>query len=104
MRLRGESPEGRAHADVVTNGQIGKRRGDLMRVADAKFDQSVLAVTVDAVAVEEHRATVRAQGADNAPEQRGLPGAVGSDQTDDLAWEDVERYLADRGQARQTVG
>src|SRR5690349_8152199 len=56
------------------------------------------------MAFEEHCAAVRADDAGDAVEQRGLAGAVGADQAEDLSAVQVERHSVERDDSAEAHG
>src|SRR6185436_20915277 len=65
---------------------VGHERQPSLRF-DAGFD--------DVVAVNRDVAGARRLDADDAPQRRGLAGAVGADEADDFAGPDLERKIVD---------
>src|SRR5579859_3013859 len=101
---RRQAPEGRTDADIVAHAEIGKGCGNLVGMTHAKAHQRVLTAAVDPLAVQEHGAAVRPQGADDAAEQGCFAGAVGSDQADDLPVEHIHRHVAYGHESTKTAG
>ena len=74
-----------ADANVVDHRKVGKQRDVLEGAADADFGNLVRRALQDADAVHQDVAGARLVEPGEAVEERGLAGAVGPDQAEDLA-------------------
>jgi hypothetical protein len=81
-----------ADADVVEHREIGKQCDVLEGAADADFGDPVRRPRQDAHPFHQDVARARLIESREAIEERGLAGAVGPDQTEDLALMHVERH------------
>ena len=88
---------------VLEHGQPAERAGDLERPRQAERQQAMRRETVDAPAVEHDASGVRPQLAGEHRQQRGLAGAVGTDQPGDAAGRHVEGNTIDGGQATEAA-
>jgi hypothetical protein len=83
-----------AHEEVVEDAHAGEKPPAFRRLADSELDDSRGARARDVLAFEFDRPRGRVHEAGNGSERRGLAGAVGADQGDDLAFVDVDRHTA----------
>ena len=86
----------RADQDVVAHAHAAEQRDVLEGAADAEAGHAVAAEALERAALEQDVAVGVAVDAADAVEQRGLAGAVRSDQAADLAIADIERHAAER--------
>ncbi len=90
-----------ADADIVHDRQIGKQRHVLEGAADADLGDPVRRPLQDALAFHQDVAGARLVEPGQAVEQRGLAGAVRSDQPQDLSLVHVEGYAVQRDDAAE---
>src|SRR5262249_7078085 len=76
--------------DVVEDGELAERAGDLEGTGDPAVADGVRRQPGHLLAPEPDRARRRRQRARHAVEQRGLAGAVGADEAEDLALRHLE--------------
>jgi len=79
-----------SHLDVVDDRHAIKQRHVLERAADADARNGMTRLTQDRAALEQDVASVGHVEAGKAVEERGLAGAIGADETDNLARRHVE--------------
>ena len=90
-----------ADANVVEHRQIGKQRDVLEGAADADLGDPVRRTRQDARAFHQDIAGARLIESGEAVEQRGLAGAVRSDQAEDCTLVHVEGYAIQRDDAAE---
>jgi hypothetical protein len=90
--------------DIVERGHLAEQPEVLERARDAAADPRARREMIQNRAVEADGPLVRPQETGDHVEDRGLAGAVGSDQAADLAAFDRERALVERPQAAETLG
>ena len=90
-----------ADPDIVEHREIGKQRDVLEGAADADFGDLVRRAGQDALALEQDIALAGLIEPGEAIEERGLAGAVRSDQAEDLALVHVERHAVQRDDAAE---
>ena len=88
---------------VLDHRHVGERPHDLEGAADARRADLVRTQARDVPAREADRSAVRHHRAGDEVEQRGLAGAVGPDQRDDLALVHLERGFSDRLQPAEAL-
>ncbi|OIQ70080.1 hypothetical protein GALL_483130 [mine drainage metagenome] len=88
-----------ADPNIVEHGKIWKQGDVLEGAADADFRDPVRWPPQDTLALQLNIARARLVESAQAVEERGLAGAVGSDQTKDLTLTHVERYAVQRNDA-----
>jgi hypothetical protein len=71
--------------DIVCDRELAKYRGLLRQVAQAQLSAAVHGQAGDVTVIQEYFALLTARQADHHVEGRGLTGAVGAKQPDDLA-------------------
>ncbi|MHC2783736.1 hypothetical protein ACVMBZ_002950 [Bradyrhizobium liaoningense] len=91
----------RADADVVHHRQVREQRHVLEGSADADLGDPVRRPRQDADAVHQDVAGRRLIQPRKAIEERGLAGAVGADQAEDLALVHVEGHAVERDDAAE---
>src|SRR6185312_1776878 len=89
----------RRNADIVPYRKTRKELVDLEAFDEATLADRRAACGGDALAAEEHLAASRRDGAREHVEERGFACAIRADQRANLALDDFERNLVDRGQA-----
>ena len=89
---------------VLARRHLGEQLDALERAPDAEPGPAVRRHAGEVVPVEAHGAAIGLQHAEQAVEERGLPGAVRADEADDLARFDIEAHLIERGDARERLG
>jgi hypothetical protein len=90
-----------ADPNVVEDREIWKQRDVLEGAPDADFGDPVRPPPQDALAFQQNVARARLVEPAQAVEERGLAGAVRSDQAQDLALMHVERYAIQRNDAAE---
>src|SRR5262249_30154846 len=85
--------------NVVAAGHGTEHAHELERAADAEPGDPMRGEPADRPLLEAHFATVAPQRPRDQVEHGGLAGAVGPDQSDDLATHDGKRHLVDRNEA-----
>src|SRR5690606_2210455 len=80
------------HRHVLQCGHGGERARDLVRAGQAHLDDPVGRAVRDVLAVEDDLSAVRLVVAAEDVDQSRLPGPVGADETDDLAFADVAAH------------
>ena len=90
-----------ADQDVVAHAHAAEQRDVLEGAADAEAGHAVAAEILERAALEQDVAVGEAVEAADAVEQRGLAGAVRSDQSADLAVADIERNTSQRDHAAE---
>ncbi len=93
----------RADRDVLSDGQTGERLRDLERARDAAPREQMGGEAGDLIAAVEDAACGRQQEPGDDREQRGLAGAVRSDQRHDLSLLHGERRMIEREQPAETA-
>src|SRR5690606_21543698 len=89
---------------VIGHGQLAKDRGFLWQIADPGTGAAVHGVMADVTVVNQHAALVGAHQADDHVKRGGLAGAVGTEQTDDLAAVDGQADIANHLALLVTLG
>src|SRR4029079_16678365 len=84
------------HLKVLVHGHAGEDAAAFGALRDAELDDLVRTQPVDALAAQDDLALARAKQPGDGPQRRGLAGAVGADEGDDLALVDVDRDAAQR--------
>ena len=92
-----------ADDDVVLDRERRKRTHQLEGAADAAPADDVGPEPVDALAGEMDRAVVGREHAGDDVEQRGLAGAIGTDDREDSALRHAEADIVDREQAAEAL-
>jgi hypothetical protein len=95
-RFAARALDDRAHLEVLEHAHVGEDLAALGDLADAELADAMALVAGDVLALEADRAARRALHASDCADQRGLAGAVGPDDRDDLALGDVERDAVER--------
>ena len=90
--------------DVLLDRKPAEDRRLLRQVADALSRANVHRIVGHVLAVENHPPGVRRRQSHGHVERRRLAGAVGAEQTDDLARSDLEADAADDGAAAVRLG
>jgi hypothetical protein len=90
-----------ADPDVVEHREVGKQGDVLEGAANADLGDPVRRPVQDAAALHQDVAAGRLVEPRQAVEQRGLAGAVGPDQPEDLALVHVERHAIQRDDAAE---
>ena len=90
-----------AEHEVVEHGQVGEQLDVLERARHAQAGDLVRLLADQVVAVEGHAAFLRLVDARQHVEDRGLAGAIGADDREELALADLEADAVDRGDARE---
>src|SRR5690606_4507325 len=85
-----------AHHQVLGHRQVLEDPAPFRRDGDAAAHDVVGVLVRDVLALERDGALARARVAADRHQQRGLAGAVGADQGDDLALVDLDRYAIER--------
>src|SRR5437763_10818312 len=88
-----------ADHDVVEHAEAGERLDELERAADARGADFIRPQAVNWAAGEDNRARIGRIDAGDHVEGGRLAGAVGTDETVDVAFGDLERHLVHRAQA-----
>ena len=107
-RLEQGVPELRAHpavlpqTDVVQSGHVLEEPDVLEGACDAERGDLVRLGAGDLAVLEDDAAGRRRKDAGDPVEERGLPGAVRTDEGEDLALLDVERHIVHGHQAAET--
>src|ERR1700742_937065 len=83
---------------------VGEQANVLERAHDPGARDFVRWLGCHRMGVEQHGARGRAIGAGDDVERRGLAGAVGADETDDLPGGDFERKIGQRMHAAERLG
>ena len=89
---------------IVVNGVVRKHAGALERADQAEIGDLVRLQSVERRAAIADGAVGRIQKAGNDVECRGLAGAVGPDQADDLALADRKIHVRERDEAPEVHG
>ncbi len=104
------TPEGHAtrsgplgNEQVLAYRHAREQLGALERARQAQARPTKRRHAGDVAAVEQHPAVVGAQEAVEAVEEGGLAGAVRADETDELTGADLDRHIAQRGDAGRIV-
>src|SRR5262249_43918780 len=94
-RLRVLAREG-AHLEVLQHGHAREDAAPLRRVGDADRGDGVTGHRLDLAPLEHDPPAARRDDARDRAQRRGLAGAVGADQRDDLALVDLDRDALER--------
>jgi hypothetical protein len=89
---------------VLEHGEVGERPNDLVRAYDAGAHAAVRGESGDRTVVEQDLPRGRALRAGDHAEQRGLAGAVGTDDAEDLALAQVEVDAVEGAQPAEPLG
>ena len=90
-----------AEHQVVEHGEVLEQRDVLEGAGQPRRGDPVRPLAQDALAEELHRALLGPVDAGEHVEQRGLAGAVGADDREQLAGMDLEAHAVDRLDARE---
>src|SRR5438132_408619 len=92
-----------AQKDVLQRRHLLEQRGELKRAHQAELDDPMRPPPGDVMAVEPDRSGRGREEPRQQVEARGLAGAVGADQADDLPLVDGEIEAVDRGQSPEVL-
>ena len=90
--------------DIVERGEFGKQRGDLERAGKPDLAAPIDRQRRDVMSVEADAAAVGRDLAGQLPDQRGLAGAIGSDERVQFAARQRERYRVGGHHAAEALG
>src|SRR5690606_14140066 len=95
--------EQRACQHVLEGGQVPERAHHLERAGHPQPGDAMRRKAGDVAAREEHRAVVALEGPRDDVEGGRLAGAIGPDQSEDLAFSHLERQTVESAQATEAL-